>query len=45
MTESLESKIKRLERDLEQRLSEACRAETIRVLGVLRGKLAEEKTS
>jgi hypothetical protein len=38
MTESLESKIKRLERDLEQRLSEACRAETIRVLELLRAQ-------
>jgi hypothetical protein len=42
MTESIESKIKRLERDLEQPISAACRAETVRVLELLRGKLADE---
>lgn len=45
MSESLESKIKRLERDLEQPISAACRAETVRVLELLRGKVAEEKGS
>jgi hypothetical protein len=43
--ETLESKIKRLERDLEQLISAACRAETVRVLELLRGKLAEQGAS
>lgn len=38
MSESLESKIKRLERDLEQPISAACRAETVRVIELLRGQ-------
>lgn len=45
MSEPLESKIKRLERDLEQTLSAACRAETVRVIELLRGKLNEQSGS
>jgi hypothetical protein len=41
--ETTESKIKRLERDLEQPISAACRAETMRVLELLRAQIAEEK--
>jgi hypothetical protein len=42
--ETTESKIKRLERDLEQPISAACRAETVRVLELLRRELAEQKS-
>ena len=44
MTEPIESKIKRLERDLEQPISAACRAETVRVLELLRKQIVEQKS-